>query len=141
MAALLQHPRVSTVVAHQCMFGLVTKDKSGRECLAKKPTMFASSSVHMLKQLGRVCSKDHEHALLMDGKAKAAAFYPKALVKAILRGIRDTADAEEREQHEEERAPEVVAATLKAQLVDPDPSLKSETLSDLKTHELQSKHL
>ena len=32
----------------------------------------------------------------MAGRAAGAAFYPVALVEAILRGIRDTADAEER---------------------------------------------
>ena len=55
----------------------------------------------------------HQH--LEGGRAAAAAFYPQGLIKAILRGIRDTADAEEADEQPEESHPQVIAATLQCQ--------------------------
>ena len=74
MVQLLQHPRVHSVVAHQCAYGLTTPDGHGKPALAKKPTRFASSSVYMLRRLARKCSGDHPHQQLVAGRAANAAF-------------------------------------------------------------------
>ena len=92
---LCQDPRVHSVVCDQCQFGLVTKgNKRGQLMPAMKPTRFVSSSRHMLECLDKRCDRSHQHRHLTGGRCKDAAFYPLPLVKAILRGIRCTADAE-----------------------------------------------
>lgn len=48
----------------------------------------------MLARLSACCPGDHEHQHLIGGRAADAAFYPPELITNILRGIRDTADAE-----------------------------------------------
>ena len=48
----------------------------------------------MAARLSTRCSKDHQHQQLVGGRAAAAAFYPLELIKAMLLGMRDTADAE-----------------------------------------------
>ena len=70
----------------------------------------------------------------MSGTA-APAFYPQELVKAILRGIRDTADAEEQEAPGEENCPKIIAATIAAQHM---PATQSqETVTAMKAQELE----
>ena len=99
MVELLEHPRVSTTVGHQCCYGLASRGPHG-ELPAKKPTMSASSSVHMLARLSKKCDKSHRHQQLTEGRAAAAAFYPPQLIEQILRGIRDTADAEAQQKQD-----------------------------------------
>ena len=93
MARLLQHPRVEASVSHQCEYGLYTQAPNGERKLAKKPTMWVSSSPHMIDRLRRRCTGKHEHQHLDGGRPRGAAFYPPELVLEILRGIRDTDDA------------------------------------------------
>ena len=90
----LKHPKVGTTVADQCMYGLTTKDANGKEVKAKTPTQWASSAPHMLKRLSTRCDRTHTHQHLISGRAAAAAYYPPKLISQILRGMRDTADAE-----------------------------------------------
>ena len=97
MLRLLKHPKVGTTVADQCMYGLTTKDANGKEVKAKKPTQWASSAPHMLKRLSTRCDRTHTHQHLISGRATAAAYYPPKLISQILRGMRDTADAEHAE--------------------------------------------
>ena len=97
MLRLLKHPKVGTTVADQCMYGLTTKDANGKEVKAKKPTQWASSAPHMLKRLSTRCDRTHTHQHLISGRAAAAAYYPPKLISQILRGMRDTADAEHAE--------------------------------------------
>ena len=105
--------------------------------LAKKATQFASSSQYMLDRLHRVCSKDHAHQPLVSGRAAAAAFYPKELISAILRGMRVTADAEAQEPKTDESEPRVTCATLQAQHV---PSSHTQaTATAIKAKELEAK--
>ena len=94
--ALVQNPKVLTVTCDQCMFDLMTvsEDKTGK-ALAMKPTKFMTSSQEMVLALDRRCDRSHEHQHLVGGRAAAAAFYPLPLVRAILKGIRDTADAKQ----------------------------------------------
>ena len=56
--------------------------------------MFASTSPHMSRRLPKKCDGQHTQQQLVGGRAAKAAFYPVELVEEILRGIRDTADAE-----------------------------------------------
>ena len=89
MVRLLEHPRVTSVVSDQCMYGLTTpseKDPSVR-LPAMKPTKFMTSSPAMASQLSRRCDKKHVHQHLTGGRCKDAAFYPPKLVRAILKGI------------------------------------------------------
>jgi hypothetical protein len=84
---LLTHPKVSSVVAHLCQFGMVTVGKDGERVPAKKATRFMSSSKAVLEMLSKRCDRSHTHQHLVNGRAKAAAIYPPALCRAILRGI------------------------------------------------------
>ena len=89
---LRKDPRVGEVVCDQCQFGLKTRgDKPGEKALAMKPTRFMSSSPFMLSQLDRRCDRSHKHRHLTGGRCAEAAFYPIELIRAILRGIKETA--------------------------------------------------
>ena len=94
MLRLLRSSKVNVTVADQCMYGLVTKGPKGEPMPAKKPTQWASTSPQMLKRLSVRCDKSHSHQHLISGRAAAAAYYPPKLISQILRGMRDTADAE-----------------------------------------------
>ena len=94
MLRLLKNSKVDVTVADQCMYGLVTKGPNGEEMSAKKPTQWASTSPQMLKRLSTRCDGTHVHQHLIGGRAAAAAYYPPKLISQILRGMRDTADAE-----------------------------------------------
>ena len=138
MLRLLQHPRVETCVAHQCQFGLTTPDAQGQPQAAKKPTRFASSSPYMLRRLERKCQGGHRHEHLVGGKPAAAAFYPLALVEAILRGIRDTADAADQDFHAAVPSPLVHAVQKAGQIQDVQPGvsarLEAEDLKERTKH-------
>ena len=87
---------MSALVSHQCEYGLLTPDSDGVPNPAKKPTIWMSSSSFMLERLSRRCSGNHTHQHLSGGRAKAAEDYSIELITEILRGMRDTADAEEK---------------------------------------------
>ena len=93
---LLNHPKVSSLISDQCEYGLLTPDENGNPTPAKKPTRWMSSSPFMLHRLSRRCSGNHVHQHLVGGRAKAAEDYSLELITEILRGMRDTADAEEK---------------------------------------------
>ena len=97
---LLKHPKVSSIVSDQCEYGLLTPDANGLLTPAKKPTRWMSSSPRMIHRLSRRCSGDHAHQHLVGGRAKAAENYFIELVTEIIRGVRDTADAEDKWGHE-----------------------------------------
>ena len=87
MVALRRRQGVGEVVAHLCQYGLVTPGPDGRPKPAQKPTRFLSSAPELLQRLGQRCTQDHEHQPLTGGRAAAAAIYPPALCRAMLRGI------------------------------------------------------
>ena len=116
MKKLLEHPAVHSVVGHQCEFGLTTPDADGRPMVAKKPTRFATSSVHMAPRLGRRCTGTHPHQQLVAGRAASAAFYPPGLTLEILRGIRDTADMAPDQCADESAPPQLEKAMISAGL-------------------------
>ena len=55
----------------------------------------------MVKHMSARCTKDHVHQHLVGGRCAAAAFDPLPLVRAILKGICDTALAEQKSAEEE----------------------------------------
>ena len=87
MVALRRRHNVGEVTAHLCQYGLTTPGPNGRPMPALKPTCFLSSAPELLKLLGQQCTRDHEHQPLVEGRAAAAAIYPPALCRAMLRGI------------------------------------------------------
>ena len=134
---LLRHPRVGVVTSHQCQFGLVTRDAQGQLKAAKKPTKFASSSVQMLRRLAVKCPGGHAHEHLVGGKAKAAAFYPPQLVEAILRGIRDTADAQDQQQFPEMPEEFICAMTRAGRVQDVPPGVEAKVDAQSKADQVQ----
>ena len=108
MAESLKHLKVGTVVCDQCQYGLQTKSSRAPGMLdpAKKPTKFASNSPQMLARLKKRCPGNHRHQHLTEGRAKNAAYYPTNFVEAILRGIRDTADAEAHQREQQDLLPD-----------------------------------
>ena len=94
MQKLLGHPRVNSVVSDQCQYGLVTPGIGGGLLPAKKPTCWASTSTQMLSRLSARCPGNHTHQHLIGSRAADAAFCPPELITNILRGMRNTADAE-----------------------------------------------
>ena len=91
--ALLRQRNVNVLTSDQCMYGLMTRVENGEPVHAKKPTKWASSSPRMSAQPTTRCSKQHDHQLLVGGRATNAAFYTPELITDILRGMRDTAVA------------------------------------------------
>ena len=88
------------------MYGLKTNGKTAESLMsAMKPTRFTSNSPQMFKHLRRICDKSHKHQPLEGGRCADAAFYRLPLIRAILRGMHDTAKADEhkRETHLESR--------------------------------------
>ena len=102
MEQLLMHPKVDSVTCDQCAYGLYSKSPDGQWRLSLKPTRWASSSHHMLRRLSRRCKGGHIHQHLEGGLASKAAYYPRRLVLEILRGVRDTEDAEHVDLEEQE---------------------------------------
>ena len=98
MKKLLSQPTVRSVVADQCMYGLVTWTDDGSWLPAMKPTRFATNSVQMAARLQVRCDHSHAHQPLLGGRAAEAAFYPLGLITEILRGMRDTQDAADRHE-------------------------------------------
>ena len=82
---LAQSPLVHSVVAHMCAFGMKSKDRKG-EGYANKPTKFLTSSIELAKMLNKQCPGGHRHVHLVEGKARAAAVYPRNLCRAVCRG-------------------------------------------------------
>ena len=100
----------------------------------------------MLRRLSRRCDGSHSHQQLVGGRAAQAAFYPEQLVEAILRDVRDTADAEHCEEQSIEDALLVQAMVRAEKLQDTPPSTATRIKDDdlehkVKNAELQCKYL
>ena len=84
---LMKDPRVSSVLADQCQYGLVTTHASGQTRAIRKTTRFMSSAPLVLEELSLRCQGGHVHDRMEGGRtASAAAIYSPALCRAILRG-------------------------------------------------------
>ena len=85
MAALRSLPGIYAVSAVGCAFGL-RDDRSGR--LMSKAWEFVTSSPHVAFEVGRACTRDHDHQPAVCDRALATQVYPPSLVAALLRGMR-----------------------------------------------------
>ena len=112
IAALVNSPLVHTVVADQCMYGLNSQSEDNKEkrLPAMKPTRFMTNSSHMQARLSKRCDGSHSHQPQVGGRCRDAAFYPMPLVKAILNGIGDTADADFQRLRSEEEQSDIIKA-------------------------------
>ena len=87
MGKILKQEAVLTTITDQCMFGLTTTNWEGKRMPAKKKTRFMSNSEEIMAQLNVKCPGEHQHQMLIDGRAKKAAIYPPALCRAICKGL------------------------------------------------------
>ena len=76
---------------HMCSFGMSATDSEGSG-LVKKPTLFVTNSSEVAAKLDRRCSNDngerqHRHVQLINGRAKQAQVYPRALCRAVCEGV------------------------------------------------------
>ena len=69
-----------------CAYGLKTDDKWG-EGFAMKPTGLMSNMESIIEGMPRRCRGDHRHIHLLERKAAAAAQYPHAFCKQIVKCI------------------------------------------------------
>ena len=92
------------------MYGLTTPTSEGGQAPAKKATRFMTNSVHMSRQLCKVCDGSHIHQHLIGGRCAAAAFYPMPLVRAILSGMRDQSEHDRRSAQDHRENHERIAA-------------------------------
>lgn len=70
MQRLLSQPSVRSVVADQCMYGLITWTDGGSWLPAMKPTRFATNSPQMALRLQTRCDRSHAHQPLWGGGAE-----------------------------------------------------------------------
>ena len=82
----------------------------------------------MLDRLSKTCDSSHVHQKLVGPRAAKAAVYPTPLIEAMLRGIRDTADAEHREDLGIEDALLVQSVERAGQLHDVPPGVEARAL-------------
>ena len=88
IADLLEMDGVGVVQADQCMYGLKTWGRNGKEVShARKRTQFMSNSQEIRAELSRKCDGGHRHQSLTGGRAEASARYPKELCRAICVGL------------------------------------------------------
>lgn len=72
-----------------CHYGMATEGDQGN-ALVKKRTTLMTNSTRIAQRIKRAqCSKDHEHAHLINFKAKACEIYPERFCKDICLGIKD----------------------------------------------------
>ena len=85
-------PGVHKVLCHMCAFGMSATDERGKG-LVKKPTLFMTNSSEVAKKLDRKCSnigngpEDCHTRKLINGRARQAQVYPRALCRAVCEGI------------------------------------------------------
>ena len=79
---LTARPGIHRVVAHQCQFGLRSKDQRPH----KKPTAFLTNHKGLAERLQRRCQGGHVHEHIIGDRRRSAAaqIYPDGLVDAVL---------------------------------------------------------
>ena len=79
---------VEVAQGDQCMYGLKTWGKSGRDVkAARKSTKFMSNSAEIRRELSKRCDGSHSHQSLTGGRAGESSRYPPELCRAICRGL------------------------------------------------------
>ena len=96
IAEMMNRPGVTVTKGHMCRFGMTACNEEGELQPVKKPTGFMTNSWCIADELNRLCLGDHRHTQLMNGKAAAAAVYPKELCEAICRGLRKQKECDSR---------------------------------------------
>ena len=81
-------PGVTVTKGHMCRFGMTARDSDGKLQPVKKPTGFMTNAWCIADELNKLCLGDHPHTQLMEGRAAAAAVYPKKLCEAVCRGLK-----------------------------------------------------
>ena len=72
MVKLLDHPRVTTCIGHQCQYGLLTTTGDGGTAPAKKPIGFLTNSPQAHTMLSKMRQGGRRHVHLVNGRARAA---------------------------------------------------------------------
>ena len=88
MISLLSHPEVACVTSDMCQYGMTQKNDRGEHLPVLKPTRWLGNSPHILYKLSRRCKREHQHQVLLGGRAKQAQVYPEELCCSILQGLR-----------------------------------------------------
>ncbi len=86
MARLLEIDGLVRADFHMCASGVTSVDEFG-EGHVYKPTSMISNSFTIAAKVERRCSGGHRHVHLVNGRAKAAAIYPRHLCDCILDGL------------------------------------------------------
>ena len=84
-----QLPGVETVTFDFCMMDMKVKDKTGDTMPARKRTTLLtnSPSIQLLLKEAK-CRKEHRHAHLLNGAAKACEIYPEKFCRAVCEGVK-----------------------------------------------------
>ena len=85
---IAKYPDIQLVTNHMCQFGMAQRDRDGISRPVLKPTRWMTNCQGVAEELDRQCPRDHQHTILVGGRAKAAEIYPPALCRAIARGVR-----------------------------------------------------
>ena len=89
MQEIANLPGVELVDFDFCMAGMKTVEASGRRAHAKKRTRVLTNSPSLQLLLREVqCRREHEHAELLNGKAKACEKYPEKFCRMVCEAVR-----------------------------------------------------
>ena len=93
MAQLKRLSGVDAITFDFCMLGMTVEDKSGdKQPVQKKTTVITNSpSVQLLLREAK-CRREHRHAHLLNGTAKACEIYPKKFCRLICEGVKRDMD-------------------------------------------------
>ena len=85
---LAANPMVLKARTHMCESGATAAVDDNAKGLVKKPTTMMTNSVEVHCKLDTQCTPGtYRHMQLRGGKARDAAIYPKALCRAVCRGV------------------------------------------------------
>ena len=95
MMELASKKGVLRLVGHMCPHGMESEDAEGKG-LVLKPTGWLTNCPAVAEEVSAKCTnldkevaeEKHRHVMLMSGRAKACEVYPRALARAIARGLR-----------------------------------------------------
>jgi len=86
---IMNQPGVKVVRGDMCAFGMWQDTSEGRR-LVMKPTGFMTNAQGIADRVGEVCSGEHSHVKLLNGRAHRAEVYPDELCYRIIQGLMDT---------------------------------------------------
>jgi hypothetical protein len=73
---------IDVTTLDQCMDGLTTWGKDGKETPARKRTKMMTNCPELIQELDKKCDGSHGHQQLLDGRGKWASRYPENLCRA-----------------------------------------------------------